>query len=188
MNTETSETARLNSNTPSINANSYTTKTNIQFGSAALKDTWWAAQSFTLPAITMAPPRVNSRSGAMINLAPDTTEYGELMIDAIIDKEWKVYKSLYEFFVDRLNVESGQFIKFGQIDIWVETYNGEGKKTSRFDFYNCRLTNFGEVDFNTTNADDEHNYLTLGFTFDYFDFNNTFRIKQSTDLSLDPLS
>jgi hypothetical protein len=85
-----------------------------------------------------------------------------------------------------LNVESAQFIKYGQFDLWVETYDGEGKKTSRFDFYNCRLTSFGEVSFITTSPDDELNYLSLNFTFDYFDYNNTFRTKKTTDLKLDP--
>ena len=134
----------------------------------------------------MAPPKVNGRAGAMVNLAADNADYGELSIEAILDKDWKVYTSLYEHFVNRLNVESGQFIKYGQIDIWVETYNGEGKKTSRFDFYNCRLTSFGAVDFMTTTPEDELNFLTLNFVFDYFDYNNTFRIKKTTDLKLDP--
>jgi hypothetical protein len=99
-------------NTISQNANSYTTKTNIQFGSNLLTDVWWFAQGFTLPAISMSPPRVNTRSGAMVNLAADTTEYGELGIDAILDKDWKTYTELYEFFIDRLHVESAQFIKY----------------------------------------------------------------------------
>ncbi len=163
------------------NNNSYTTSTNITFGSDELKETWWFAQTFSLPGLSMSPPQVNNRSGAMVNLAPDVVDYGELSMDVLLDKEWKVYDSLYAYFIKRLNVETGTFEKYKQFDLWVEFHNGEGTKTKKFWFYKCRMTNFGDLTLDTQDPEDTLNTFTMSFVFDYFDFENYFfkeRIKQ----------
>lgn len=165
----------------SINNNSYSTSSNIQFGSSEMKDIWWNAQTFQLPAITLSPLKVNTRSGAMIGLASDTVEYDDLSIDIILDKEWKVYDELYAHFLKRLNVETGEFLKYDQFDLWVEIFNGKGESVKKFWFYNCRLLSFGDVAFTTQSADDEHNYLNMSFTYDYMDYSNSFLKERYND-------
>jgi hypothetical protein len=153
-----------------------------------LTDLWWYAQSFELPEISTSPPRVNGRSGAMINLAADNMEYGEISVTAILDKEFRVYTELYEFFIKRLNVNSGNFIKYGQFDLWVEVLGGEGTVIKRFDFYKCRLTNFGGVEYDSTTPEDDHQYISLGFVYDYFDYDRTFKDINDTDKNLEPFT
>ena len=157
-----------------INSNSFTTATNIQFGSLEMKEMWWNAQTFSLPEITLAPPQVNNRSGALINLGSDTVTYGELSIQVILDKEWKVYDSLYAHFVKRLNVESGVFAKEGTFDLWVQMFDGKGKAVKKFDFFRARLTSFGQIEFDSTDSEDTNNVLEMSFVFDYFDYDNIF--------------
>lgn len=159
----------------SINNNSYSTSTNIQFGSKEMDGLWWNATSFQLPSIALTPPKVNTRSGAPVNLASDTVDYEDLSIDLILDKQWVVYDELYKHFVKRLNVETGKFINYGQFDLWIQILDGEGNLVKKFWFYNCRLTNFGDVNFSTQDAEDEHTVLNMMFTFDYLDYDDNFR-------------
>ena len=158
----------------SINNNSYSTVSNISFGSNEMKNLWWNAQTFQLPAITTTGIKINTRAGAMIGLASDTVEYDDLSIDLILDKEWKVYDELYAHFLKRLNVETGEFLKFDQFDLWVELFNGEGHSVKKFWFYNCRLQSFGDMLFNTQTSEDELNVLNMTFSFDYLEYDNTF--------------
>ena len=161
-----------------INNNSFSTSTNIQFGSSAMEGLWWNAQTFQLPSITMQPPQINSRSGALINLASDTVDYEDLNIDLILDKEWKVYDELYKHFLKRLNVETGEFLKYDQIDLWIEIFNGAGESVKKFWFYNCRLTSFGDMTFDTQDSEDVLNVLNMTFSFDYLDYDSNFRKAQ----------
>lgn len=156
-------------------ANSFSTATNIQFGSLEMENIWWNAQTFTVPSIILAPPQINNRSGALVNLGSDVTNYEELNITCILDKEWKVYDALYAHFVKRLNVESGEFIKEGTFDVWIQFFDGEGNMIKRFDFFRCRLVSFGGLDVNTQDTEDTLNTLDLSFVFDYMDYDNHFR-------------
>lgn len=155
--------------------NSFTTKTNIMFGSTEMKDIWWNAQNFDLPGIVMAPPEINTRSGTSINLGSDTVDYEDLNISLILDKQWKVYDEVYAHFLERLNVETGEFIKNETFDLWVEFFDGNGESTKKFWFYDCRLTSFGSISFSTQDPEDSQNTLDLTFVYDYFEYNNTFK-------------
>ena len=170
-----------------INSNSFTTATNIQFGSIEMKDMWWNAQTFLLPEITLAPPQINNRSGAMINLGSDTVTYGELSIRILLDKEWRVYDSLYSHFIKRLNVEDGTFVKEGTFDLWVQMFDGKGKPVKKFDFFKARLTSFGQIDFDSSDPEDTQNVLEISFVFDYMNYDNIFdKIRtQKFDTSID---
>ncbi len=166
-----------------VNNNSYSTESNIIFGSTALQNIWWNAQTFQLPSISLSPPQVNTRAGALINLAGDTVDFGDLSIDLILDKEWRVFDELYAHFVKRLNVETGKFIKYGQFDLWVEFFDGEGNSQKKFWFYNCRMTSFGDLSLTTQGTEDDLNVLNVSFVFDYMDYSNSFykeRISEGT--------
>lgn len=153
----------------SINNNSFSTSSNIRFGSKALENMWWNAQTFSLPSISLEPPRHNTRAGAMVNLASDTVTFGDLSIEVILDKEWKVYDAIYQHFVQGLNVEHADFEKEDSFDIWLDFYNGAGEAVKRFWFYKCRITEFGGIDVSTTDPEDEHNTFNISFVFDYMD-------------------
>lgn len=153
----------------SLSENSYSTVSNIQFGSAEFTPVWVNSQTFSLPTISLSPPKMNTRSGALVNLASDTVVYDDLNIDVIMDKEWQVWNSLYSFFLKGLNVEEGTFLKEQPVDVWIEFFNGEGKSVKKFMFYKCRLLSFGDVSLSTMNTEDELNTLNLGLTFDYME-------------------
>ncbi len=157
-----------------LSSGSFSTITNIQFGSLQMKDLWFNAQSTQLPDISFAPPKVNTRSGALINLAPDTVEYNDLVVGVILDKGWKTYEAIYSYFVQRLNVTTGQFVKDSTFDLWVDFYDGTGKRVKKFWFYRCRLTSFGDMDINVVDAEDTLNEIQLTFSYDYMDFSNYF--------------
>ncbi len=159
----------------SINNNSYSTTSNIQFGMTTLEGIDLNAQTFSLPEISMSPPAINTRSGANIHLAADTVDYSEISIEVILDKEWKMYTLLYNHFVKRLNVENAQFVKEGTFDMWLNVYNGEGIVVKTFWFYRCRLVSFGGMDFDIMTTDDDLNTMSLSFVFDYVEFDNNFR-------------
>jgi len=152
-----------------VNNNSYSTVSNIQFGSSDMPVVWVFSQTFTLPSITLSPPKVNSRSGAMVNLASDTVEYDNLNIDVILDKKWKVWNDLYLYFIDGLNVTTGAFLKEKIFDLWIEFFDGSGKSVKKFMFYKCRLQSFGDINLSTMDSEDELNTLTLSFVFDYME-------------------
>jgi len=159
----------------SINENSYSTVSNIQWGSYILKDLNLNAQSFVLPELSMSPPAINTRAGANVHLAADTVDYSDLTIEVILDKEWEVYTMLYEHFVKRLNVENSQFVKEGTFDMWLNIYDGEGKTVKKFNFYRCRLTQFGSMNYDIMTSEDELNTMTLQFVYDYFSYDDNFR-------------
>ncbi len=158
-----------------INNNSFSTSSNIQWGSTALEGLDLNAQSFSLPELSMSPPAINTRSGANIHLAADTVDYSDLAIEVILDKEWKIYTLLYNHFVKRLNVTNAQFVKEGTFDLWLNVYNGEGNVVKKFWFYRCRLTSFGSIDFDIMTTDDTLNTMSLSFVFDYMEFADNFR-------------
>ncbi len=156
-----------------INNNSYSANTNIEFGSSELTDVWFNAQSLIIPSMSFSPPKIGGRAGAIVNLAPDTVTYTDLVIDVILDKEWKVYDEIYEFFIESLNVEQGTFAP-KKMDIWTDIKDGKGDVVKKFWFYNCRITDISEINVSLLDAGDELNVMTLSLTFDYMDYNNSF--------------
>ncbi len=156
--------------------NSYTTQTNIRFGTADMKNLFFNAQTMNLPSIMCEPPQQNTRAGGVQLFASDTVHYDDLNITAILDKNWKVYDDLYEYFLEGLNVETGKFSHFKEFDLWADFYDGKGKVTKRFWFYGCRLTSFGGVELNTTDME-TNNIINLTFKFLYMDYDNNFSKK-----------
>ena len=154
--------------------NSFNTKTNIQMGSNSMRNIWWNVQEFEIPGISMSPSRQNTRAGANLLFAPDTAVYDDLSLTIILDKDFKVYDSLYAFFVERLNIETGTFEKEGFFDIWVQVYDGEGNPVKKFTFYDCRLINFGGVQYSSTDQEDSINAITITIEYLYFDYDNCF--------------
>lgn len=153
----------------SLSQNSYTTVSNIQFGSIDLPNVWVNSQTFSLPTISLAPPKVNTRAGAMVSLAADTVEYEDLNVDIILDKDWKVWNDLYLYFLDGLNVEKGTFKHQKKFDTWIEFFDGNGNSKKKFMFYNCRLLSFGDINLSTMDSEDEQNNLNISFVFDYME-------------------
>ncbi len=158
-----------------INNNSFSTNSNIMFGSTNLEGVWFNVQTFQLPGISMSPPKINGRAGAQINLASDTVNYDDLTLSVILDKEWLVYTKLYDHYIKRLSVENAEFVKEGTFDIWLEIFDGEGNSRKKLWFYRCRLTSFGDVEFTTTDSEDTLNTMTMTFVYDYFEFADMYR-------------
>lgn len=152
-----------------INNNAFSTGTNIEFGSNDLGDFWLQAQSCAVPGITLSHPEVGGRSGTQIKLQGDSVTYTELIIDVPMDKEWKVYDIIHDKFLAGLNVEKGTFSP-QQFDMWLDIKTGKGSHVRKFWFYNCRISDIGEMVLNVTDDGDAINALTLTFVFDYMNY------------------
>jgi len=149
--------------------NSFSTSTNIRFGSSELKNTWWNVHSVEIPSISMDTPRANSRAGATANMAADTCNFSELNIVLSIDKDWKIYREIYDFFLDGLNVKNAKFSHYKTFDLWVEFVDGQGTPQQKFWFYNCRLMDFGGILVTPNDAEDTHQTMNLSFSVLYYD-------------------
>ena len=154
--------------------NSFSTKSNIIFGSTSLKDVFWYVQRFPIPEIQMDGIRTNSRAGSRLYLPADTVTFGPLMLDVIVDKDMVVYDTLYAHFVKRLNIDTGSFDKSGYFDIWVQVNDGEGNAIRKFTFEKARLTNFGGLEFDSTDEGDSEQIIQLTFEYNTFDYDNCF--------------
>ena len=151
-----------------IGNTSFATVTNVRFGSSEMKDVWWNAQDISIPNISMNAPRTNSRAGATAHTAPDTAVYGDLGVTFILDKEWKVYDSIYNYFLEGLNVENGKFSFFKTFDLWCEFVDGNGEVRKKFFFKSCRLTDFQGLQVTAVNDEDELQVLEVNFSVLYY--------------------
>ena len=150
-----------------IGNNSFTTNTNIRFGARELPDVWWNAQQITIPSINMSTIKQNSRAGAMATAAADTCDFSELNVAVILDKEWKVYDAVYDYFLEGLNVETGTFSNKKKFELWAEFVDGKGVTKKRFWFHSCRLESFEGIVIDTT-AEDENQVLNISFSCMYY--------------------
>ena len=145
--------------------NSFTTVSNIRFGSAEMMKIWWNVQEINLPSMTFQGPNIGGRAGAQINLASDSVDYGELTLSVILDKDWKVYDEIYDYFLEGLNVETGKFSHYKKFELWVEFVDGKGQVKRRFWFHDCRLSSFDGL--LVTTKEDEDSNQVMSLTFDY---------------------
>ena len=155
-----------------VSANSFSTVTNIRFGSTTLKDFWWNATSVVLPTISMSPPEFNSRSGANINLAADTAVYTDLMVSLVVDKDWLAYDMIYSYFLEGLNVDTGKFSHFKSFDLWMDILDGEGNPKKKFWFYGCRLTDMSGLIASPDDGEDTIQTLDVTFNVMYYKMDN----------------
>ena len=153
-----------------LNNNAISTNTNIEFGSSDLGEFWLQAQSCSLPGLTFALPEVDGRAGARLKLAADNVEYGDLIIDAIIDKEWKAYDIIYDKFIKSMRVDKGTFSNMQEFDMWLDIRTGKGAEVRKFWFYDVRLSDLAEFDFDVRDQGDENLTLTLSFRFNYMEY------------------
>jgi len=156
-----------------INNNSFFTNTNIQFGSKELGDFWLNAVQCNIPGISFNPPEIGGRSGRQIAIAADTVTFSDLVITVLLDKEWKIYDSLFDTFLEMVNVEEGTF-KSKTFDLWLDIKDGTGNQIKKFWFYKTRLIDIGEFDLDVRNDEDSITEILLTFRFDYMDYDNSF--------------
>jgi hypothetical protein len=155
-----------------INNNSFSTNTNIEFGSKELGDFWLNAVQCSIPGISFSPPEIDGRSGRMLTLAADNVVFSDLVITVLIDKEWEMYDIIFNTFLDMINVEEGTF-KQKKFDLWLDIKDGTGKQLKKFWFYGARLIDVGEFDLDVRDGEDSNIEVILTFRFDYMDYNNS---------------
>jgi hypothetical protein len=153
-----------------INNNSFATNTNIEAGSNELSDFWLNVVQCSIPGISFSPAEVDGRGGRVFTLAADTVEFSDLVLTVLLDKEWNMYDTIFNTFVDMVNVETGQF-KQKKFDMWLQIKDGTGKIIKKFNFYGARLMDVGEFDMDVRDGDDSNIEVILTFRFDYMDFN-----------------
>jgi len=159
-----------------INNNSFSTNTNIQFGSETLGDFWMNAVQCSIPGISFSPPEIDGRTGRMLTLPADNVVFSDLVITVLLDKEWEVYDTIFETFVDMVNIEDGTFQQ-KKFDMWLQVLDGTGKPIKKFWFYGARLMDVGEFDMDIRDNEDSNIEVILTFRFDTMDFNNISKMK-----------
>ena len=80
--------------------NSFSTISNITFGSSELKDVWWNVSNIDLPMISLSSPEMSNRAGSAYKGAADTCSYSDLTVTFIMDKDWKTFDEVYSFFLE----------------------------------------------------------------------------------------
>jgi len=153
-----------------LNNNALSTGTNIEFGSKDLGDFWLNAQSCSLPGLSFALPEIDGRTGAKLKMAADNVEYSELIIDAIIDKGWKTYDIIYDKFLKSMRVDKGTYSNMQEFDLWLDIRTGKGEEVRKFWFYDVRLSDVAEFEFDIRDSGDENLILTLSFRFNYMEY------------------
>lgn len=153
--------------------NSFSTQTNIQFGSTEIKDMWFYAQSCGIPGMQFAPSKISGRGGVQLNMPGDTMTYTDLTIDMQIDKDWTNYNAIYKYFLECINVDKGTFAS-KKFDMWMDIYNTKGKKIKQFWFYGCLLNDISEIPVDVSDQEDSIMEVSLTFQFDYMDMDNSF--------------
>ena len=151
-----------------MNKNSYSTGTNIRFGSPSLAGIWWNVQNIDMPTITLDGPTNNTRAGGTTNQQADTASFGDLSVDIIVDEEHKSYNEVWDYFLNGLDVEAGTFAN-NKMELWVEFVDHSGKVVNKFNFHDCRLTGFGGLVIDTKDAEDILQTINVTFSLLYYD-------------------
>jgi len=150
--------------------NSFSTSTNLRWGSNILKDTLYLAQSFNIPGLSFNNPQIGGRGGARGRLGGDTVEFSTLNLDVIIDNEWKVYDEIFENFMKSINTTKATFSNNISFDIWTEIYDIENDKVLRkFWFRNCRVQSIGDVEMDMRDGDDSSISMLISLEFDWME-------------------
>jgi len=151
-----------------INSNSFSPVSSIRFGAIELKDVWFNVNNIVFPTISLDAPEMNSRAGANITIAPDTTIYTDLTVELIIDKDWEVFDYIYSYFLQGINVENGKFSHYKKFELWAEILDGEGKIKKKFNFHSCRLTEFTGLIAAPNTSEDDLQVLSISFNVMYY--------------------
>lgn len=122
--------------------------------------------NISIPGMNFSVPETGSRFGSRINLASDTISYNSLSFDFLIDEDFEIYKSFYNYISQSINPEKGTFADTS-FDLWVELNNSKSNKIMKFEFYNCRIESIGDIELDTT-SDETEIVMNLGLKFDYF--------------------
>ena len=155
----------------SINNNSFSTNTNIEFGSNELDNLWLNATQCSIPGISFSPPEIDGRTGKMFTLPADNVVFSDLVITVLLDKDWDMFDIIYNTFLDMIDIDAGTF-KQKKFDMWLQIKDGTGKDVKKFDFYGARLMDVGEFDVDSRDNEDSNIEVILTFRFDTMDFNN----------------
>jgi hypothetical protein len=150
--------------------NSFSTISNITFGAEELKDTWWNVSNIDLPTISLSSPEMSNRAGSPYKGASDTCSYSDLTVTFIMDKDWKTFDEVYNFFLEGLDVETGKFTHYKKYDLWANMMNSDGEVVKKFWFYNCRLTDITGLSISPIDFDDTIITFSATFNILYFTY------------------
>lgn len=149
-----------------MNYNNLAQKTNWTAGTDKFPLVPFYLTNISIPGMNFSVPETGSRFGARINLASDTITYNSLSFDFLIDEDFEIYKTFYDYIYQSINPEKGTFADTS-FDLWVELNNSNSNKIMKFEFYNCRIESIGDIELDTT-SDETEIVMNLGLKFDYF--------------------
>ena len=122
--------------------------------------------TINIPGMNFSIPETGARYGAKLNLSSDTVSYNSLNFNFLIDENFEIYKKFNEYLTECVDVE-GLTFNNTPFTFWVELNDNKSHKILKFEFYNCRIENIGDIELDTTNPETE---ITMDLTlkFDYF--------------------
>lgn len=149
-----------------MNYNNLAQKTNWTAGTDKFPLLPFYLTQINIPGFNFSLPETGSRYGSRINLASDTITFNSLSFDFLIDEDFEIYKTFFNYMKDIIDVERGTFSD-SSFNLWVELNNSKGNKLLKFEFYNCRIESIGDIELDTTSAETE-SVMNLVVKFDYF--------------------
>ena len=149
-----------------MNYNNLAQKTNYAAGSEQLELLPFYLTSVSIPGISFNLQQVGGRTGSRMSLSGDTIEFNSLSFEILIDEDFKVYNEFMDIIFKHINVESGTFADFS-FDFWIEINNSKSKHLMKYEFYNCRIENVGDIQLDTTDDITEHT-MSVELKYDYY--------------------
>ena len=149
-----------------MNIHNFAQRTNWTAGSDRFPLIPFYLTTVNIPGMSFSLPETGSRYGAKLNLSSDTVSYNSLNFNFLIDEDFEIYKKFNEYLTECVDVEG---LKFNNIPFmfWVELNDNKSHKILKFEFYNCRIENIGDIELDTTNPETEIT-MDLSLKFDYF--------------------
>lgn len=148
------------------NLNNLHQKSNYTAGSDHFKDIPFYLTEVNIPGFTLNHIEVGGRAGTKIFKSADTVNWGELSFTMLIDEDFVIFKEVMGIINDNINYETGSFGDFN-FDFWLEIQNNKGNTVMKLEFYNCRVSNIGDIILDTQSTETEHQ-LNIGLVFDYY--------------------
>ena len=149
-----------------MNIHNFAQRTNWTAGSDRFSLIPFYLTTINIPGMSFSLPETGSRYGAKLNLSSDSVSYNSLNFNFLIDEDFEIYKKFNEYLTECVDVEG---LKFNNIPFmfWVELNDNKSHKILKFEFYNCRIENIGDIELDTTNPETEIT-MDLSLKFDYF--------------------
>lgn len=156
-----------------MNPNNHAQTSNFKVYMSIFKDDIIYAQDINLPGISHSPVDAYSRSGKKALIGGDSYDIGELTIGFICDEQYTLYKKVLSHMLKKIHQHDGTLDDTSSFVVILEITNFDGTPVLVIEYFGCYITNVGDVQFASTDEDNEITFdLSIKFD-DFFIHENT---------------